>query len=122
MPLNGLGPRSLAYRQATAKNNTFVATRRCNMRELLQQAHDRGVLPYTNYTPDTRSSYLGQGTAKDRIILYSSESDTEQGLHKPCVASVQASPIAGAPDCKYPHTSTVLRILAMCCIRIRDTS
>jgi len=76
-PLNGLGPRSLAYRQATAKNNAFIATRRSNMRELLQQANDRGVLPCTNYEANERRGYVGTGTTDDQIIAYSSESEPE---------------------------------------------
>ena len=34
--LNGMGKKSRAYRDATARNNAFIAQRRCNARELLR--------------------------------------------------------------------------------------
>ena len=67
--LNGMGKRTKPYRDATAKNNAFIAQRRCNARDLLRSAHAREVLPYLEAT-DTAVEVVGTGSVDDGIVAY----------------------------------------------------
>ena len=64
--LNGLGKKTRPYKDATAKNNAFIAQRRCSARELLRSAHEANLLPYRE-TVDTHTEYVGTGSMSDVI-------------------------------------------------------
>ena len=120
-PLNGLGTKTLAFRNATAKNNAFIAQRRCNARELLQRAHDSGVLPYTNHAADS-SGILGTGTGKagDKIEIYDTPVSASTIEAARAAKQAAAAVLCGVPDadvmCNVPGRCIgCSATLVLCC-------
>ena len=72
--LNGMGPKTQASLRAKAKNNDFIAQRRCNARALLRSAHARGVLPFTEVDA-THFNYRGEGSSTNAAILAFDDDD-----------------------------------------------
>ena len=69
-PLNGLS--GTRKDRAKAKNNAFIAKRRCNARKLLQAAHDAGRLPFQ---PVQVATFSRNGTVENPVDLESSEDE-----------------------------------------------
>ena len=60
--VNGLQPRSQAYRQAAAINAAYVGQVRDEMRRALRSAHTAGDMPFQPVSTDGHDYWAGQGT------------------------------------------------------------